>query len=130
MNLSVIFHGLLDELDGAIGNLRKEAGANFSPVDAVIGKLRQHADTVAATIEQQGVADAKQIGGEVVTEAESDVAAAAPSVEQAVTETVGDVVQAVAAPAPIATATAVPSDGVVTAEGNIPDAPASDTPAA
>lgn len=99
MNLSAIFHGLLDELDGALSNLRKEAASNFAPVDAVVGKLRQHADTVAATIEQKAIADAEQLGEEALTEATSDATEALPAVEQAVEQTAADV----ASPAPTAT---------------------------
>jgi hypothetical protein len=69
-------HDILNELDGALGHVRDAIGHDLGPVDAVLGKLREHADKEAALLEQQAAADLHQV--------ESDAAAAATPVLQEV----------------------------------------------
>lgn len=54
-------HAILDELDGALANIRKFADADFGPLNNIVGKLRRHADQQAAAVEQTAVADAESV---------------------------------------------------------------------
>lgn len=89
-------HAILDELDGVIGAVAKEAKSDLAPVWGVISRLRSHADQEAAVLEQHGAADLKQLlsdaetaAAPVVQEAEHDAQdlaqTAAADVESAVT---------------------------------------------
>jgi len=115
-------HTILDELDGVVHTVAAEAKTDLAPLWGLISRLRTHADTEAAVLEQHGAADLKQLLHDAET-------AAAPVVQDLAKETAADVESAVT-PTPAPEAPAAEPTPAPAAPAGTPAPEAPTTPAA
>jgi hypothetical protein len=95
MSVSTIMHAFLDELEAEATTLRNQYRGAWGRFDAVVAKLRQHADGAITQLEQQAVTDGQQLAAHAAAELRADAAQAEPVIEQAAQNIVGDLTEAV-----------------------------------